>query len=290
MPKIDFDVIFKYTQKLPSLPQTTLQSLQLLDDPDYKIRDLVRIIGMDQTLSARLLQWANSPFYGLRYKVAALDKAILALGTVEVRDLLLTVSVSEMLNRKMPGYSMERSALWYHSIAVASGAKWLAKFKKYRRADQVFIAGLLHDIGKLVLDELLMHEKSWQAEWINMQQQGASFVELERWLTGMDHAQLGGRIAEEWQLPALLVEAIRYHHEPNLATIDPPVTEWVHLADAAALMVGVGLGSDGLAYPVSEDAVEHFDLTTADFEEMMQVEVAAIDDAQSALNPISARR
>ncbi|HFB52387.1 MAG TPA: HDOD domain-containing protein [Anaerolineae bacterium] len=285
MPKIDFDVIFKYTQKLPSLPQTTLQALQMLDDPDYEIQKLAQVIGMDQTLSARLLQWANSPFYGLRYKVSTIEKAIMALGTVEVRDLLLTVSVSEMLNRKMPGYGMERSALWYHSIAVASGAKWLARLNKYRRADRVFIAGLLHDIGKLVLDELLLHETEWQREWLAMQQQGASFIELERWLTGMDHAQLGGRIAEEWQLPAVLVEAIRYHHEPNLATIDPPVTEWVHLADAAALMVGIGLGSDGLAYPVNEDAVKHFNLTTEDFEEMMQIEVEAVNNAQASLSP-----
>lgn len=289
MPKISFDVIFKYTQKLPSLPQTTLQALQILDDPDYKVKALADVIGLDQTLSARILQWANSPFYGLRYKVSTIDKAILALGTVEVRDLLLTVSVSEMLNRKMPGYGMERSALWNHSIAVAAGAKWLARLFKYRRADQVFIAGLLHDIGKLVLDELLSYEKTWQEEWLQLQQQGASFIDLERWLTGMDHAQLGGRIAEEWQLPAVLVEAIRYHHEPTLATVDPPVTEWVHLADAAALMAGIGLGSDGLAYAVSEDAVAHFDLSAEDFEEMMQVEVAAVQDAQSSFAPVSAR-
>lgn len=283
MPKIEFDVIFKYTQKLPSLPQTTLQSLQILDDPDYRIRDLSNVIGMDQTLSARILQWANSPFYGLRYKVASLEKAILALGTVEVRDLLLTVSVSEMLNRKMPGYGMERNALWQHSIAVATGAKWLAKITKYRRADQVFIAGLLHDIGKLVLDELLMHEKGWQEEWVSLQEQGASFIELEKWLTGMDHAELGGRIAEEWSLPAVLIEAIQFHHQPEMATIDPPVTEWVHLADAAALMTGIGLGSDGLAYPVSDEIINRYNLTVDDFEELMQVEINGVEQAGSIM-------
>ena len=283
MPKIEFDVIFKYTQKLPSLPQTTLQSLQILDDPDYRIRDLSNVIGMDQTLSARILQWANSPFYGLRYKVASLEKAILALGTVEVRDLLLTVSVSEMLNRKMPGYGMERNALWRHSIAVATGAKWLAQVTKYRRADQVFIAGLLHDIGKLVLDELLMHEKGWQEEWVSLQEQGASFIELEKWLTGMDHAELGGRIAEEWSLPAVLIEAIQFHHQPELATIDPPVTEWVHLADAAALMTGIGLGSDGLAYPVSDELINRYNLTVEDFEELMQVEINGVEQAGSIM-------
>jgi len=231
------------------------------------------------------LQWANSPFYGLRYKVSTLSQAILALGTVEVRDLLLTVSVSEMLNRKMPGYGMERSALWYHSIAVASGAKWLAKNNKYAHPDQVFIAGLLHDIGKLVLDELLLYEKTWQGEWVKLQQQGASFIELERWLTGMDHARLGGRIAEEWGLPTVLVEAISFHHEPSLATIDPPVTRWVHLADAAALMIGVGLGSDGLNYPVHEETIRYFELSVAEFEDLMQFEVAAIDNAKNALMP-----
>lgn len=283
MPKINIETILKITQKLPSLPQTTLQALQILEDPDYKVSELSKVIGFDQSLAVRVLQWANSPFYGIRYKVSTLDHAIMAIGKIAIRDLLLTISVSEMLNRKMPGYGMERSALWYHSIAVASGARWLAKLKKYTYPEQVFVGGLLHDIGKLVFDEVLSLDETWQEEWLALQAKGVPFMELERWLSGMDHARLGGRIAEQWNLPATLVEAISCHHEPRLATIDPPVTGWVHIADAAALMLGIGIGYDGLSYPVSEETLQIFNIRPIDLEELMLAEVKAIGEAESAL-------
>ncbi len=277
MPKLDFEVIFKFTHKLPSLPQTTLQALQIIENPEYNITALANVIGLDQALAARVLQWANSPFYGLRFKVSTLEHAIMAMGTVAVRDLLLTISVSEMFNRKMSGYGIDRGGLWNHSVAVAAGSRRLAKMQKFSHPEQVFIAGLLHDIGKLVLNELLDYEKNWHDEWIKLQKSGIGFMELERWFTGMDHAHLGGRIAEQWGLPSILVEAIACHHEPRLATIDPAVTLWVHLADAAALMMGVGLGADGLNYELRDDLLEQY--PAIDFEGLIEVEAQAVQDA-----------
>ena len=280
MPKIDIEVVLKVTQRTPSLPQATLRALQVIDDPDHNVSELARVIGLDQTLAARVLQWANSPFYGLRYKVATLDHAIMVMGTRAVQGLLLAVAVREKLSKKMPGYGLERGDLWRHSVAVAAGARWIASLQKYAQPDQAFIAGLLHDIGKLILDELLRYEPAWQIEWAKLQQEGTSFIELEHWLTGLDHAQLGGQIAEKWNLPAVLIEAIAYHHDPNRATVEPCITEWVHLADATALMIGVGLGYDGLCYKVSEQVLRSPTFRTLDLETLMQVQVAAVHDAE----------
>jgi len=106
-------------------------------------------------------------------------------------------------------------------------------------------------------------------------------MELERWLTGMNHAQLGGRIAEQWGLPSILVEAIACHHEPRLATIEPAVTLWVHLADAAALMMGVGLGEDGLNYELRDDLLEQY--PAIDFDALIEAEAQAVKDADDLM-------
>lgn len=280
MPRIDIALVDEVTDRLPSLPQPTLRALQLIDDPKYSAVGLARIIGVDQSLAGRLLQWANSPYYGLRYKVSTLERAIMVLGTRQIRELLMAVSVNEMLSRKMPGYGLERGELWRHSVAVASGSRWLATEHRYAQPEQAFIGGLLHDIGKLIMDELLCYDKSWQQEWQQLRAEGAAFVDLERWLTGFDHAQLGGRVAEKWNLPLALVEAIAYHHQPAKATIEPEITHWVHLADAAALMLGISLGFDGLSYQLSEASIEATNFKSLDLEALMQVEVGSISEAE----------
>lgn len=281
MPKIDLKLVDEVTERLPSLPQPTLKALQLIDDPRYNARALSEIIGVDQALAGRLLQWANSPFYGLRYKVSTLERAIMVLGTRQIRELLMAISVSEMLNKKMPGYGLRRGDLWRHSIAVAAGARWLANDDEYTQPEQAFIGGLLHDIGKLIMDELLCTDASWQAEWNQLREEGASFVDLERWFTGFDHAQLGGRVAQRWNLPASLVEAITFHHDPERATIEPIISHWVHLADSAALMLGISLGFDGLSYVLCEESVRVTNFQALDLETLMQVETSAVEGAES---------
>jgi len=280
MPKIDLRLIDEVTDRLPSLPQPTLKALKLIDDPKYSAARLAGIIGVDQSLAGRLLQWANSPYYGLRYKVSTLERAIMVLGTQQIRELLMAVSVNEMLSRKMPGYGLERGDLWRHAVAVAAGSRWLGLEHEYGQSEQAFIAGLLHDIGKLIMDELLCYDKNWQTEWIQLREEGASFVDLERWLTGFDHAQLGGRVAEKWNLPMALVEAIAYHHEPEKATIEPEITHWVHLADATAMMLGISLGCDGLSYYLSEASIKATNFQSLDLEALMQVETKAISEAE----------
>lgn len=289
MPRLDLYIALQITEKLPSLPQPTVRALEIINDPMCNIRELARVIGLDESLATRLLQWANSPFYGLRYKVSTLEQAIMVVGTVAVRDLLLAASVSEMINRKMAGYGLERGDLWRHSVAVAAGAQQLAIMHRYERPDQAMVAGLMHDIGKLVIDELLRLDRAWLAEWTQLREQGVSFLELERLITGLDHAQLGGRIAEHWNLPEVLYEAIAFHHEPVRAAVEPRVVHWVHVADAAALMLGIGLGYDGLSYAVNEESLLAAGLDGSGLEALMHYEAAAVNEAESLFH-LPARR
>ncbi len=281
MPRLDLQIMLQITERLPSLPQTTVRALEIINDPMCNIRELARVIGLDEALATRLLQWANSPFYGLRYKVSTLEQAIMVVGIVAVRDLLLAASVSEMINRKLAGYGLERGDLWRHSVAVAAGTQWLAIMHRYERPDQAMVAGLTHDIGKLVIDELLRQDKIWLAEWIRLREQGVPFLELERLVTGLDHAQLGGRIAEHWNLPEVLYETIAYHHEPTRANVEPRLAHWVHVADAAAWMLGVSLGYDGLSYAVNEESLQAAGLDGSGLEALMHFEAAAVNEAES---------
>ncbi len=279
MPQVELETLLQQTDHLPPLPQVAMKALQLIDNPRCRITDLSRVLSLDQALAGRILRWANSAFYGLRYQVATLDRAIVYLGLMTVRELIVAASVSDLLNRQVAGYSLKRGDLWRHSVAVASGTRWVARQRNYSALDRAFIAGLLHDIGKLVLDKFLRSDMRWQERWNTMREQGLSFTEMECELTGHDHAEIGGYIASKWNLPESLCEAIALHHRPSTAASEPDLVGFVHIADAGALMAGIGLGWEGLCYPLDEAVFASLNWTEPDMETLIQQQVEAVDEA-----------
>lgn len=282
--KIELETLLRQTDHLPPLPQVAIKALRLIDDPRCSIPELSKVLSFDQALAGRILRWANSAFYGLRSQVATLDQAIMYLGLMTVRELVVAASVGDMLNRQVAGYSLERGELWRHSVAVAAGTRWVARKQDYRALDRAFIAGLLHDIGKLVLDKLLRSDSRWQEQWNTLREQGVPFTEMERELTGYDHAEIGGFIAEKWNLPKPLCEAIALHHHPDMAESEPNLVSYVHIADAGALMAGIGLGYEGLSYRLDEAVCAHLHWTVPEMENLMQHEVDAVNEAVSVFH------
>jgi HD-like signal output (HDOD) protein len=259
------DVIYDQVNALPPLPQIAHKSLAMLRDPDSNIQDIAGLISLDQVISRSVLGWANSAYYGLPHSVNSVSQAIIYLGQMTVRSIVLTACVSGVLNRALPGYGLERGDLWLHSISVAIGARQLAsKFSK-AAAEEAYFAGLLCDVGKLGFEIGLRDMDLNTPEW-----EKKPFEAIEMEIFGINHAEMGNFIARKWMLPDTICHTILHHHQPSQADKkNKVVTAAVHIADLAVMMIGVGIGGDGLRYTPDPDAFEVLDFKEDQLDELI---------------------
>lgn len=256
----EVDVLVAYADDLPTLPQTVLQAIQLLNDADSDTVRIATVLSGDQALVAQLLKLANSAFYGVSRRVSTIKQALLVLGRKAVRSLVVAAASEDFLARPQAGYMLERGALWRHSLAVGYGSSLVAERIEYRPVEEAFVAGLLHDIGKVVLSQYLADRLEEMVERLH-REEPVVFSELELELLQVDHAQLGGVVAERWQLPPQLAGAITYHHRPAQAGAHQPLATIVHVANALALSLGYGIGVGGLNEILDEQAAARLGLT-----------------------------
>ena len=259
--------ILKDIDRLKPIPQVAHKIMSIIEDPDSAMADLSDIIEHDVAVTANLLKVANSAYFGLPRKFESAHQAIVFLGMDQVVDLVLMTSSSENLQAAQEGYDLEAGELWRYSVASALIARDLAQRKEIGDQHLVFTAALLKDIGKVVLSQYV----SESFEKINhlVMDQGYTFREAEKEIIGIDHSELGGMVAESWQFSPVMVEIIRNHHVPQDAKTGTAETHIVYMADTMCMMMGIGVGSDGLAYRFHKDAVKYLDLTERDFQEIM---------------------
>jgi len=202
--------IIEATGELPALPATTARLLRLMDDEAAGADEVLQVIGRDPALTANLLKLCNSAYYGLRRQVGAVQEALLLLGNRTVVQLAFATSLGDVLRGPLAGYRLGRDALWRHSLAVAIGAAHLAGADGDRaRRERAFTAGLVHDIGKLVLSGPLkakLQQLPQTGRWDALRQG-------ERDVLGFDHAEAGCALAESWNFPPALAEVIGGHHD-----------------------------------------------------------------------------
>ncbi len=250
----DLDAMLEYADRLPSLPAAVVKAMELLRDENSPNDQIATALSMDQALVGQTMKLANSPYYGVSRRVSTVQQAILVLGRKTVRSLVIGAAAQDFLSRPQAGYMLRKGELWSHSMAAGCGASLVAAKVGYKPADEAFVAGLLHDIGKVVLSSYLADQGSDLS--LRLSQADRAFDQVEVELMRIDHAALGGMITERWQLPPKLSKAIAYHHHPSDADDVWQLATIVHLADALALMIGVGIGIDGLNYTLDAAAVE----------------------------------
>ena len=267
MTQLTIDQIVAKVDELPSLPHIVVRVMELTEDPDSTAFDINEVINQDQNMTAQVLRMANSVYYGYSRRIATVTDAIVLIGFNAVRSIVLAASVSKILKKELSGYVMGEGELWRHSQGAAVFARLLAKKSKFRSVELAYTATLLHDIGKLVLNSYL--SESYQEVLKVVNEEKLPFNEVEDNLFGFNHATVGGKVAEKWNLPNDLVEAISYHHLPEQAEINPQLTAIVHISDAVALQMGLGMGIDGLMYPYSKDAMDLLQVREDDIESMM---------------------
>lgn len=254
MAKLTLPALVRAVEDLPALPAVVQRVIELTEDPRSTAKDINNVITQDQGLTAKVLRLANSAFYGFPRRISTVTDATILLGFQTIRSIVLAASVSEMMKKSLKGYALERGELWRHSQAAAVSARMLAKEIKFPRLEVAYTAALLHDIGKLILDVYLTEE--YEAVLEKVEKEGVTFLQAEEEILGFNHATVGAKVAEKWNLPAELAEAIGLHHEPERARENPKLTAITHVADCMSVTLGMGVGIDGFLYTISPKAIE----------------------------------
>ncbi|NPV09303.1 MAG: HDOD domain-containing protein [Anaerolineae bacterium] len=268
-------------RQIPPLSQALIRALQLTRDPQSHRSELAQVLSLDQALSGHFLRMVNSAYYGLPRRIGSLDEAIAYLGFETVRKAVVGLAAHAWLSCALPAYSLEPRGLWRHSVAVAEGAERIASARGLAPASEAHVAGLFHDVGKLVLDLLLDGKPEWRAAV--EEEPGVDWTEVEYRLLGHHHAQVSAAVLSGWNLPEHIVEAVAWHHAPARAGAARRLAFAIHIANTAALMAGIGADMDGL--PCSPDATALQELSWSEREtvELAEAMPGAVAEAERLL-------
>jgi putative nucleotidyltransferase with HDIG domain len=246
--------IIRHIDAFDQMPPLCQQLLGYLEDPDVDFKTIRDTIQYDPGLTANVLRLANSVYFGAVQEVNSLHAALVRLGTGKIFELVLSLNVSGRLVPALPGYGLEAQELLRHSIWTAVAARELAMLLEVKDVDTVFTAGLLHDLGLILLDPFIAENQDSFATI--MDEQSMAFDKAEKEVLGMDHAEAGAMILNNWHLGSNISSAVRWHHAPDQADQYQSLVYLVHLGDMLALSEGVGTGIYGLQFSVSPEPVK----------------------------------
>jgi len=225
--------------KLSTLPHLASKVMELVENPKTSASTLAKILSADQILTARILKLANSAYYGFPRRISTLNLAIVVLGFNALRDLVLSISIIDQFGIDT-GENFQIEQFWRHALVVGRGARLLSRYVNYPVAGEVFVAGLLHDIGyPVMIQQFPEHFKKIYQYALDVD---IPFNRAELKVLGFDHTQVGSWLAEGWNLPEKLVYAIRYHHSPERARLHRDLVNIIHIADLICYSIGEGSG------------------------------------------------
>ena len=224
--------LLKNVSGLVSLPEVAVRVNAMVDDHNCTVDDVARVIETDPGLSARMLGIANSAMYGYSQEISTVRRAVTVLGTRQIRDLVLTTAAAEAFDN-IPTDLISLDDFWHHSIYCGLLAKQIGSMTKTPHTETMFMAGLLHDIGHLIMFNQIP-EQMHQILLETMQPDAEALFQIERRVLGFDHSEVGGALARLWTLPPILQEAIEFHHEPEKATEFPQEVFLIYVANRVA--------------------------------------------------------
>lgn len=252
---------------LPSLPHVVAKIISLVNNPCTSARDINKIISRDPPTAARVLKLVNSAYYGFPNRIATITHAVSILGFDTLRSLALSASVFDIFSKSRAKDAFDRDKFWEHSTGCAVAAKVLAR-KTYRIGEEeAFVSGLLHDIGKLILDEYINEEFLKIVALVK--KENILFGEAEKRIIGVTHAEIGRWLAEKWNLPRSLTEAIAFHHRPGEAKEALELAAIAHIADIISREKESSFSGDNSIPPLSAQAWDLLRLKKIDIEPIM---------------------
>lgn len=271
--------IIDHVKKIKPLPNVVLKARKLLKDEDATLSDISTLIETDPAMATRVLRFANSAYYGMQGKVASLKHAAHILGFTQIAHMFEIVGSVEMLGSKLKGYGFDAMTLWKHSLFTASAARQIAEAINPALEGEAFTSGLIHDVGKLVLDPFVQEQKELFAR--KLSEKKISMLNVERDLLGIDHAQAGYAVCRTWNLPKLLSNAILYHHTPDRDTNSPTLSTILSIANILAVKSGMGLDDEHA--PVSNEAIDAIGLELGDMMRIASDSASFVQEASETL-------
>ncbi|HOV60834.1 MAG TPA: HDOD domain-containing protein [Candidatus Hydrogenedentes bacterium] len=254
---------------LPTLPGIVRAVVAMMDNADAGPRDVAELVSHDQVMSAKILRLVNSPLYGFPGRISSVSHALVLLGFNVVRGLVLSMAVFDHFSSRVPG-------LWGHSLGTALVARALARQLGRKDAEEVMIAALLHDLGKVVLAHLFPEHYAWALSMASERRCHVS--EAEREVFSVDHTLAGAWISQAWHLPARVEDVMVFHHTPRAAKNAPPDAALAQLADALARAMEYGDPGDPVMPRVDADAINSLGL--ADLQVSNAIKIAEVEFRQ----------
>jgi len=274
--------ILKSIDAIPAFPATGNKVSQLLSRPDFSVAEVSNVIKYDPSITANILKMANSSYFGATHKISNISEAVMYLGQKNLLRAIQTAGISKYYKKGSSGYFDKATDLWEHSVAVALMSQILSRKITGEEDTTLYTAALLHDVGKIIMGEFVQEQMRKISMLVS---QKMSFLEAEELVLGINHADLGGKIAEHWNFPIEIRDAISFHHRPDLLAKEDKIMPWiVYMADEACLMMGIGSSVEGLAQRAVSELLKKFNLKMRDLEKSM---VLLSDDLNNARDIVS---
>lgn len=255
--------ILRTLDDLPAMPHVVQKAQGIMARSDSNIKELARVIELEQAIATRVLKLANSSYYGLSGKVSSIQHASVLLGFKALGDLISVAGISNLMSKNLKGYQLDSGDLWRHSIAVAFGSRIIANRKDTEFGNLAFFAGLIHDAGKLILDPYVYERKDSFDEF--MADGENTIVNAEKTILGFDHSEIASELCQKWKIPNDQRIGIKFHHNPSKSN-GSELAFILHMANYIAMVNGCGTGTNGAEYHMEEGVMDFLDLREEDVE------------------------
>jgi HD-like signal output (HDOD) protein len=265
---IDLTKLIEQANELAPLPASTVRLAGLIGNPDCHLDEVTESIAFDQALTLKLLRAANSAAIASRVRVSNVREAVTLLGTAQVFALAVAAGARPLLQTRIPEYGLDEGALWRHSVAAAVAVETMQAFSNVVPPPETFTAALLHDVGKLVMGRFLSSEilvlirRAQEEDHLGQ-------LDAETLLLNVHHGELGGLIAQHWQLPPRVVQGIIYHHNPEQG--QDVVCDLTYLANQLAKRIEAGLDGRTFDLNIPLDVAERLALTPRMLDELCPI-------------------
>lgn len=268
---------------IATLPEVTIKIIEIVEDPKSTARDLHEVIKNDPALSVKMLKVVNSAFYGLPGQIGSVDRAIILLGLSAVKNIAIAASIARLFKGKRISEKFSAADLWRHNVAVAVAAKSIAKHAPHpHMPDEIFVAGLIHDLGTLVVRQAFPDQFAQVIE--RCSEGGGNFQELERQLIGADHQAFGAGLTAKWKFPRHLRAAVGFHHNPELLSDElKGIGTIIKVADVLCCQEQLGFYLTAYEGEITDADLELLQVTPEQLEEVRAALPELLTEAEAAL-------
>ena len=249
-------------QNLEPIPAVANQLLSIVDNPDTSMEDIANVIQYDPVVTSSVLKICNSAYFGLKNPAESVKDAVNMLGTDQIVELVIMKSGAKTLSGSQKGYGLEGGGMWRYAVSSAVIAKQVAQKLCLKNKNTIFTSALVKDIGKIILESHV--SDSYQRIKDLVENEHFSFREAEKKILGIDHAELGAMIAKMWKFSPKMIKLIRHHHLSDETMIKDKEIAAVYLSDCICMMMGNGVGADGLSYRFKEEVMKELGLSADD--------------------------